>query len=80
MQFAGCSIQEGADSSRQPQYPLQLRALLQSQHGMSVGAAWRLDHFEQSASGENTRLVRDEVSITQVGYVCVKQLKSNYSD
>jgi hypothetical protein len=40
----------------------------------------RIDHFEQSASGENTRLVRDEVSITQVGYVCVKQLKSNYSD
>ena len=80
MLFRGCSIQEGADSSRQLQYPLQLRAFLQSQHGMSVGAAWRLDHFEQSASGENTRLVRDEVSITQVGYVCVKQLKSNYSD
>ena len=47
---------------------------------MSVGAAWRLDKLEQSASGENTQLVRDEVSITQVGYVCVKQSKSNYSD
>ena len=35
----------------------------------------RIDHFEQSASGKNTRLVHDEVSITQVGYVCVKQLK-----
>ena len=84
MQFAGCSIQEGADSSRQPQYPLQLRALLQSQHGMSVGAAWRLDKLEQRASGENTRLVRrlvrDEVSITQDGYACVRQLKSNSSD
>ena len=40
----------------------------------------RIDYIEQSASGENTRLVRDKVSITQVGYVCVKQLKSNYSD
>ena len=85
MQFAGCSIQEGADSSRQPQYPLQLRAFLQSQHGMSVGASWRLDKLEQRASGENTRLVRrlvrDEVSITQDGYVCVQQIKkSNSSD
>ena len=80
MQFRGCSIQDGADSSRQLQYPLQLRAFLQSQHGMSVGAAWRFDKLEQSASGENTRLIRDEVSITQDGFVCVRQLKSNLSD
>jgi len=50
------------------------------QHGMSVGAAWRLDKLEQGASGENTQLVRDEVSITQDGYVCVRQLKSNFSE
>ena len=80
MQFRGCSIKDGADSSRQLQYPLQLRAFLQSQHGMSVGAAWRFDKLEQSASGENTRLIRDEVSITQDGFVCVRQLKSNLSD
>ena len=80
MQSRGCSIQDGADSSRQLQYPLQLRAFLQSQHGMSVGAAWRFDKLEQSASGENTRLIRDEVSITQDGFVCVRQLKSNLSD
>lgn len=80
MQSRGCSIQDGADSSRQLQYPLQLRAFLQSQHGMNVGAAWRLDKLEQSASGENTRLIRDEVSITQDGYVCSEQLKSNLSD
>ena len=80
MQFRGCSIKDGADSSRQLQYPLQLRAFLQSQHGMSVGAAWRLDKLEQSASGENTRLIRDEVSITQDGYDCVRQLKSNFSE
>ena len=70
----------GGGSSPQPEYPLQLRAFLPSQHGMIVGAAWRLDKFEQSASGENTRLVRDEVSITQDGYVCVRQLKSNFSE
>ena len=80
MQFRGCSIQDGADSSRQLQYPLQLRAFLQSQHGMNVGAAWRLDKLEQGASGENTQLVRDEVSIIQDGYVCVRQLKSNFSE
>ena len=78
--FRGCSIQEGADSSRQLQYPLQLRAFLQSQHGMSVGAAWRFDKLERGASGENTRLIRDEVSITQDGYVCVRQIKSNVSE
>jgi len=76
----GCSILLGAESGTQQQYPLQLRAFLPSQHGMGVGAAWRLDKFEQSASGENTRLVRDEVSIIQDGYVCVRQLKSNSSD
>ena len=80
MQSRGCSIQEGADSSRQPQYPLQLRAFLQSQHGMRVGAAWRHDILEKSASGENTRLIRREVRITQDGYVCVQQLKSNLPD
>ena len=48
--------------------------------GMSVGAAWRLDKLEQGASGENTQLVRDEVSIIQDGYVCVRQLKSNFSE
>ena len=79
-QFRGCSTQEGADSSRQLQYPLQLRAFLQSQHGMSVGAAWRFDKLERGASGENTRLIRDEVSITQDGYVCVRQIKSNVSE
>ena len=47
---------------------------------MSVGAAWRLDKLEQGASGENTQLVRDEVSIIQDGYVCVRQLKSNFSE
>lgn len=76
-QSRGCSILAGTESGPQPQYPLQLRAFLQSQHGMSVGAAWRLDKLEQSASGEKTRLIRDEVSITQDGYVCVRQLKSN---
>ena len=79
-QFRGCSTQEQADSSRQLQYPLQLRAFLQSQHGMSVGAAWRFDKLERGASGENTRLIRDEVSITQDGYVCVRQIKSNVSE
>ena len=48
--------------------------------GMSVGAAWRLDKLEQGASGKNTQLVRDEVSIIQEGYVCVRQLKSNFSE
>ena len=77
----GCSTLAGAESSPQPEYPLQLRAFLPSQHGMIVGAAGRLDKFEQSASGENTRMIRYEVSITQDGYVCVKQTKkSNSSD
>ena len=76
----GCSILLGAESGTQQQYPLQLRAFLQSQHGMSVGAAWRFDKLERGASGENTRLIRDEVSITQDGYVCVRQLKSNVSE
>ena len=40
----------------------------------------RIDYIEQSASGENTRLIRDEVSITQDGYVCVRQIKSNVSE
>ena len=79
-QFRGCSTQEGADSSRQLQYPLQLRAFLQSQHGMSVGAAWRFDKLERGASGENTQLIRDEVIISQDGYVCVQHSKSNSSD
>jgi len=76
----GCSPLAGAESGTQQQYPLQLRAFLQSQHGMSVGAAWRFDKLERGASGENTRLIRDEVSITQDGYVCVRQLKSNVSE
>ena len=79
-QFRGCSTQKGADSIRQLQYPLQLRAFLQSQHGMSVGAAWRFDKLERGASCENTWLVRDEVIITQDGYVCVQHSKSNSSD
>ena len=76
----GCSPLAGAESGTQQQYPLQLRAFLQSQHGMSVGAAWRFDKLERGASGENTRLISDEVSITQDGYVCVRQLKSNVSE
>ena len=80
MQSRGCSIQEVADSSRQPQYPLQLRAFLESHHGMRAGALWRLEKLEQNASRENTRLIRDEVSVTQDGYVCVQQLKSNLPD
>ena len=59
--WRGCSILAGAESGPQPQYPLQLRAFMQSQHDMSVGAAWRLEKLEQSASGENTRLIHDVI-------------------